>query len=83
MGTGLGHYIPVVAYIGFWIICLVSLTWRPLYGLYYLIPFVPYRAMRDHFSDYFLGENLLTILVFCIIVERSYEASARPSLCSI
>ena len=78
MGTGLGHYIPVVAYIGFWIICLISLTWRPLYGLYYLIPFVPYRSMRDHFNDYFLGENLLTILVFCIIVGALIRGKRPP-----
>jgi len=78
MGTGLGQYIPVVAYIGFWIICLISLTWRPLYGLYYLIPFVPYRSMRDHFNDYFLGENLLTILVFCIIVGALIRGKRPP-----
>jgi O-antigen ligase len=58
--------------------CLVSLTWRPLFGLYYLIPFVPYRAMRDHFNDYFLGENLLTILVFCIIVGALIRGKRPP-----
>jgi O-antigen ligase len=78
VGTGLGHYIPVVAYLGFWIICIVSLTWRPLFGLYYLIPFVPYRSMRDHFNDYFLGENLLTILVLCIIVGAIIRGKFPP-----
>jgi putative inorganic carbon (HCO3(-)) transporter len=45
-GTGLGHYIPFVAYLGCWVMCIVSLTGRPLLGLYYMIPFVPYRTMR-------------------------------------
>ena len=22
MGTGLGHYIPIVAYLGFWVMCI-------------------------------------------------------------
>jgi putative inorganic carbon (hco3(-)) transporter len=78
VGTGLGHYIPLVAYLGFWIICLISLTWRPLFGLYYLIPFVPYRSMRDHFNDYFLGENLLTILVLCVIVGAILRGKRPP-----
>lgn len=78
MGTGLGHYIPAVAYLGFWIVCIVALTWRPLFGLYYLIPFVPYRSMRDHFNDWFLGENLLTILVLCVIVGAIIRGKLPP-----
>ncbi len=58
LGTGLGHYIPIVAYLGFWIMCLVSLGGKPLYGLYYMIPFLPYRTLRDHFLDYPLGANV-------------------------
>ena len=70
MGTGIGHYIPLVAYLGFWVMCLVSLGGKPLYGLYYLIPFLPYRTMRDHFFDFPLGANVLTILVIAVIVGR-------------
>ncbi len=68
MGTGLVHYIPFVAYLGFWVMSLVSLTGRPLLGFYYMIPFVPYRTMRDHFLDYPLGGNVLTILVASVVI---------------
>jgi putative inorganic carbon (HCO3(-)) transporter len=77
-GTGIGHYIPLAAYLGFVIMCLVSLIWRPVYGLYYLIPFIPYRSMRDHLNDYPLGENLLTILVFCVIVGAIIRGKRLP-----
>jgi putative inorganic carbon (HCO3(-)) transporter len=77
-GTGIGHYIPLVAYLGFLIMCFVALAWRPLYGLYYLIPFIPYRSMRDHFNDYPLGENLLTLLVFCVIVGAMVRGKRLP-----
>jgi putative inorganic carbon (hco3(-)) transporter len=77
-GTGIGHYIPLVAYLGFWIMCIVSLTFRPLYGLYYLIPFIPYRSMRDHFNDFPLGENLLTLLVICVIVGAVIRGKRLP-----
>lgn len=77
-GTGLGHYIPIVAYLGFWVMSLVSLTGRPLFGLYYMIPFLPYRTMRDHFLDYPLGSNVLTILIIAVIVGALLQGKHLP-----
>ena len=78
MGTGIGHYIPLVAYLGFWIMSLVSLSGRPLYGFYYMIPFLPYRTMRDHFLDYPLGANALTILVLAVIIGALIHGKKLP-----
>jgi putative inorganic carbon (HCO3(-)) transporter len=78
LGTGIGHYIPLVAYLGFWVMCLVSLSGRPLLGLYYMIPFLPYRTMRDHFLDYPLGSNVLTILVITVIVGAIIHGKHLP-----
>ncbi|MGH9595854.1 MAG: O-antigen ligase family protein, partial [Edaphobacter sp.] len=78
MGLGLAHYIPLVAYLGFWVMCILSLTGRPLLGLYYLIPFIPYRTMRDHFINYPLGGNALTILVFAVIIGALLHGKRLP-----
>ncbi|HEU5340732.1 O-antigen ligase family protein [Edaphobacter sp.] len=78
MGTGLGHYIPLVAYLGFWVMTLVSLSGKPLYGLYYMIPFLPYRTMRDHFLDYPLGHSVLTILVFAVLIGALLQGKRLP-----
>jgi putative inorganic carbon (hco3(-)) transporter len=77
-GTGLGHSIPLVAYLGFWIMCLVSLGWRPLYGLYYSIPFLTYRSMRDHFNGLFMGEHLLIILLLCVVIGAVMRGKNLP-----
>ncbi len=77
-GTGIGHYIPLVAYMGFWIMCLVSLGGRPLLGLYYMMPFLPYRIMRDRFLDFPLGGNVLTILVVAVIVGALIQGKHLP-----
>jgi putative inorganic carbon (hco3(-)) transporter len=77
-GTGIGHYIPLVAYLGFWIMCLVSLGGRPLLGLYYMIPFLPYRTMRDHLLEYPLGSNVLTILVIAVILGALIHGRRLP-----
>jgi putative inorganic carbon (HCO3(-)) transporter len=78
LGTGIGHYIPLVAYLGFWVMTLVSLRGKPLYGLYYLLPFLPYRTMRDHFLDYPLGANALTILVMAVILGALFSGKRLP-----
>jgi len=77
-GTGIGHLIPLAAYLGFWVMCLVSLCGRPLIGLYYLLPFLPYRLMRDHFIDYPLGANMMTILVLSVIVGALIRGKRLP-----
>jgi putative inorganic carbon (HCO3(-)) transporter len=58
--------------------CLVSLTGRPLLGLYYMIPFIPYRTLRDHFLDYPLGGNILTILVLAVILGAMMQGKHLP-----
>jgi putative inorganic carbon (HCO3(-)) transporter len=78
LGTGIGHFIPIVAYLGFWVMCLVSLGGKPLYGLYYMIPFLPYRTLRDHFLDYPLGGNVLTILVLVVIIGAIIHGKRLP-----
>ena len=79
MGLGLFHYIPLIAYIGFWIMCIVSLGGRPLLGLYYMMPFLPYRTLRDHLLDYPLGGNVLTILVIAVLIGALVHGKKLPS----
>ncbi len=78
LGTGLGHLIPLVAYLGFWVMILLSLGGKPLWGLYYLLPFIPYRSLRDKFLVYPLGANVLTILVIAIIIGAILKGKRLP-----
>jgi len=58
--------------------CLVSLGGRPLLGLYYMIPFLPYRTMRDHFLGYPLGNSVLTILVLAVLIGALIHGKRLP-----
>jgi putative inorganic carbon (HCO3(-)) transporter len=77
-GLGLVSYIPLIAYLGFWVICILALTGRPLLGFYYMLPFLPYRTMRDHFLGYPMGNNMLTILVVAIILGAILQGKHLP-----
>ena len=81
MGFGLGliHYIPLIAFLGFPVMCAISLAGRPLWGLCFAIPFLPYRSMRDHFNDYPLGEHALAILVLAVIAGAIIHGKRLPS----
>jgi putative inorganic carbon (HCO3(-)) transporter len=78
LGTGIGHYIPILAYLGFWVMIIVSLGRRPLFGLYYLIPFIPYRTMRDHFESFPFGSNMLTFLIVAVIIGGIIHGKHLP-----
>ncbi len=78
MGTGLGHYIPFVAYLGFWIAIVVSLVKRPLFGLYYMTPFLPYRTLRDHFLEWPLGGSVLTFLIIAVLIGAFIHGKHAP-----
>ena len=78
MGLGLAHYVPFVAYLGFWVATLVALTKKPLYGFYYMIPFLPYRTLRDHLLDYPLGGNVLTILAIATLLGALLHGKKLP-----
>jgi len=79
MGTGLGHLIPLIAYLGFWVMCVVSLTGKPVLGLYYCMPFLPYRTMRDHFEGYPLANNMVTILLLCVLLGGFLHGKRPPA----
>ena len=78
MGTGIGHFIPFLAYLGFWVAILASLLGRPLYGLYYMLPFLPYRTLRDHFLDWPLGGNVLTLLILAVVIGALIHGKRLP-----
>jgi O-antigen ligase len=80
LGTGLGHYIPLIAYLGFWVMIIASLMGKPLQGLYYAMPFIPYRSMRDKFvlAGYPLAANVLTLLVIAIIIGALLHGKRLP-----
>ena len=80
MGFGLGliHYIPLVVYLTLPVMCVISLTGRPLWALCYVVPLLPYRSMRDHFNDYPLGEHALTILILAVIAGAIMHGKRLP-----
>ena len=78
MGLGLSQYLPLVVYIGCCIMCLVALTGRPIWTLYYLMPLLPYRTLRDRLGEFPLGGNMLTVLVLATVIGGLIKGGSLP-----
>ncbi|MGP8270785.1 MAG: O-antigen ligase family protein [Terracidiphilus sp.] len=78
MHLGFEPYVAPIAYIGFWVLCVISLVWRPRWGLYYMILFLPFRTMRNRFESFPLGPNMLTILVIAVVLGAIFQRKHLP-----
>lgn len=58
--------------------CLVALAGKPRYTFYLILPLLPYRTLRDHFLDYPLGGNILTIMVLTTIIGALLHGKRLP-----
>ena len=75
---GFEQYFSPAAYIGFWVMCVISLVWRPRWGLYYMILFLPFRTMRKRFIGFPLGANMMTFLVIAVILGAVFQGKRLP-----
>jgi O-antigen ligase len=57
---------------------IVSLAGKPLYGLYYAIPFLPYRTLRNHMEGFPIGGDVLSILIVAVIIGALLHGKRLP-----
>ncbi len=78
LGLGLERYTPYVFYIGFWVMCVISLAGRPFWGLCYAIPFLPARDIRFRLDSLPLGPSMLTILILSVVLGAILRGKHLP-----
>ena len=70
MHFGLEEYVPIpyVLYCGAIVALLLSLFWRPIVGLYYLVPLIPLQTIRYALNDFPLGQSVVDIILLSVAV---------------
>jgi O-antigen ligase len=55
-------------YCGFIVACLLSLFWRPIIGIYFLVPIIPVQTARYYLIGLPLGKSVVDVTVLCIML---------------
>ena len=64
MGFGLTTgFIPLALYISGVLALLLSIFWRPIAGLYYLVPLIVLQTLRYRMNEYPLAQSVVTIML--------------------
>ena len=66
LNLGLEGYVPVVLYTTAIIVLLLSIFWRPMIGIYFLVLLIPLQTIRYRINDYQLGASLVYIILLGI-----------------
>lgn len=67
MGPGLSGY---VLYGVLWIVLLATIFWRPVYGIYLLVPLLPLQGLRYRLHNLPLGAQLIDLMLLAIILGQ-------------
>src|SRR5437588_8829416 len=77
MHVGMRALESLVMYIGDIVPFVLSTVWKPLIGLYYLVPLLPLQTARYWLHSYPLGEKLVDILLLGVLVGLFLHRAER------
>lgn len=66
MHFGLEGITPYVMYGGALLAVILTLVWRPIIGLLYLVPLIPLQTIRYWMNDLPLGQSVVDIMLFVV-----------------
>lgn len=65
---GLSGVVPFVLYAAAIVAFLLSIFWRPIVGIYFLVPLIPLQTVRYRLIDLPLGQSLVDIILFGVVL---------------
>lgn len=65
---GLSSYLPYALYGAGILAFFLSVFWRPIVGIYYLIPLIPLQTARYHLIDFPLGKSVVDIVLLGVVL---------------
>lgn len=63
MHFGLEPYVPYLEYLFFVMGFFLAVFWRPIVGIFYLIPLIPLQTIRYRLNDFPLGQSVVGIML--------------------
>jgi putative inorganic carbon (HCO3(-)) transporter len=66
MHFGLERYVGLALYVSFIGASLLSVFWRPVAGIFYLLPLIPLQTIRYRMNEYPLGGSVVGIILLAV-----------------
>jgi len=63
MNFGLESYVPYVLYLAAIVAFLLSVFWKPIAGIFYLLPLIPLQTIRYRTNDLPLGSSVVGVIL--------------------
>ncbi len=68
MGFGLEPFIPYVLYAAAIVAFVLSITWKPVAGIFYLLPLIPLQTIRYRTNELPLGSSIVGIILVGVAI---------------
>jgi len=65
---GLEGSMGIILYMGAIVAMLASIFWRPVVGIFYLVPLIPLQTARYRLNVYPLGASVITIVLLAVAI---------------
>jgi putative inorganic carbon (hco3(-)) transporter len=65
---GLSGVVPYVLYFAGVVTLLLSIFWRPIVGMYFLVPLIPLQTARYHLIGLPLGQSLVDVILLGVVL---------------
>lgn len=66
LNLGLETATPYVLYTAGIVVVLLSIFWRPIAGIYYLVPLIPLQTVRYYMNQFPLGNSVVEIIMLAV-----------------
>jgi O-antigen ligase len=83
MNFGLSEFVPYLLYAAGVLALILSIFWRPVVGIFYLIPLIPLQTVRYWMNGFPMGQSVVDIIIAGVIIgslRRRQAFMARTPL---
>jgi putative inorganic carbon (HCO3(-)) transporter len=68
MHFGLDQDLPYILYVSSILAFFLTVFWRPVIGIYFLLPLIPLQTLRYRLNDLPLGQSVVGILLLAVVL---------------
>lgn len=68
MHFGIEPLVPYALYAFFVVSVFLTIFWRPIWGIYYLLPLIPLQTLRYRTNDFPLGASVVGIMLLAVVL---------------